>query len=379
MGYYRFHNFSVTAEAPVGATFALLYESLAKADVINAPLRFCFTGTKGCSAILARFPELANFFVTERSGSGGILQVHLSNFGPSAPLAWAGPAGVVVAETIMAVAGRIPSEFPITWAMVVVGPIGHATTPVESSPPLSSRLPLAYPHCVRLSWQSSPTRRGQRYFLTVVEPVPSADSEQAVPAWVQRLYSAFPGSVGQIVSDIETITSQYGMVVTRRNRSFVGSKSIAPDLKLPHDLPDAKAASQLESTPLRGVRSLIVRLFANDGWKESSGRKHAGVYKLWKRRARGRRLNLTFRVEKSGPSPRTIFGTIELMSESGTMKLRVLAERSVRREFEVPNQRVLGNVLDNMRVVVRHLEDTWLAELENALGATPTDYRPSGE
>ena len=51
MQYYRLHNFPVSADAPLRTTLALVHECLAKAHVVKAPLRFCFIGAPGCSAI----------------------------------------------------------------------------------------------------------------------------------------------------------------------------------------------------------------------------------------------------------------------------------------------------------------------------------------
>lgn len=56
------------------------------------------------------------------------------------------------------------------------------------------------------------------------------------------------------------------------------------------------------------------------------------------------------------------------------MKLPVLAERSVRREFDVPNPQVLRQILDNMLVVVKHLENTRVALGRRSTWVIPLDY-----
>jgi hypothetical protein len=124
----------------------------------------------------------------------------------------------------------------------------------------------------------------------------------------------------------------------------------------------------MNSAPLRGVRSTIARVFADDGWKQASGISQTGTYELRKTSPGGRRLGLIFRVQSPRGSSRTIFSTMQLVSDGGTLNLRVHAERSMRHDYEVPDSQVLSQILDNMRVVVKHLEKTWMTELEEALG-----------
>jgi hypothetical protein len=368
MVYYRFHNFPVAADAPVAATLALVKECPGKAGVTNVPLRFCFFGSQGCAEIVAKFPELRRFLSTAGPQRHDTLVEHLSNFGPSAPGALAGPLGEVPLGTIAAVAAGIPREFPISSAQLVLGPILQGAMSVQPLRLCSPFLEM-YLQSVHLSWQSCPTRDGRRYPLSFNEPLPTADRAQPVPAWIRALYSAFPGaSAEKIKSDIDHLMIEYGMVVFYSGGSFIGTKSIGDDLKLPHQLPDSQAASHLNYAPLRGVRRTIARMFADDGWKQVSCSRQPGIYELRKTSPGGRRLGLLFWVQKRGRSSRNIAAFMRLVSHRRRLNLGVLAERSTRREYEVPNQQVLSLVLDNMRVVVKYLENTWVAELEEALG-----------
>ena len=207
--------------------------------------------------------------------------------------------------------------------------------------------------------------------MNFIELLPTAGRKQPVPTWIQTLYSAFPGaSAEKIGSEIDSIMVDYRMVVSMVGGSFISAKSIG-DVKLPHELPDARAASQLGYTPLRGVRSTIARLFADDGWKEVKGLTAAGLYELRNTSPGGRRLSLTFRVQKPGPSSRSIRGTMRLSSDRRTLTVTVMAERSMRREYEVPNTEVLSQIMENMRVVAKYLENTWVKDLEEALGPKP--------
>jgi hypothetical protein len=370
MLYYRFHNFPVAADAPLAATLARVKESLDKAGLGNVPLRFCFFGPRGCAAVMAKFPELRRFFSTTARKPDDAPVEHLSNFGPSAPGALAGPSGRVAFKTIAAVVAGIPREFPISTASLVLGPIREGVTFVRSSHSHSPHMEMGF-QSVSLGWQSSPTRDGRKYFLNFNEPLPSAAPRQPVPSWLHTLYSAFPGaSAEKISSDVDHIMTEYQMVVSMSGGSFIGTKSIGDDLNLPHELPDSQAASHLNYAPLRGIRSTIARMFADDGWKRA-GISQTGIYELRKTSPGGRRLGLLFWIQKDGRSSRSISGLIRLFSQRRSLVLRVLAERSTRRDYEVPNSQVLSQILDNTRVVVKHLEKTWVMELEEALGPLP--------
>jgi hypothetical protein len=377
MLYYRFHNFPVAADAPLGSTFARVKECLDKAGVRNAPLRFCLFGPRGCAEIVARFPELRRFLSTAGPQSGGTPVEHLSNFGPSAPGAFAGPAGDVAPEMIAAVAAGIPQDFPIYGAHFVFGPILEGRTLMRPSHLHSPVMEISL-QSISLGWQDSPTRDGRKYFLSFIEPLPTADAKQPVPAWIGALYSAFPSAAAEeIRSDIDWIMSGYQMVVSGSDGSFIGCKSIGDVLKLPHELPDSQAASHLDYVPLKDVHSIIARVFADDGWKQASGSSPTGIHELRKTSPGARHLGLLFTVQERGQSSRSISGTMQFVAERRSLTLRVLAERSRRREYEVPNPQVLSQILDNMRVVVKYLENTWVTELEEALSPRKRTNRNS--
>lgn len=170
MLYYRFHGFPVAADAPLGDTFARIIECFDKAGITNPPLRFCFHGPRGCAEIVAKFPELRRFLSTAGPQSGAAPVENLSNFGPSAPDAFAGPEGEAALETIAAVVANILREFSIYLATIVLGPILEGSTFLRPSNPHSPRLEMDL-QSVGLSWQSSPTDDGRRYFLSFTEPL----------------------------------------------------------------------------------------------------------------------------------------------------------------------------------------------------------------
>ena len=167
------------------------------------------------------------------------------------------------------------------------------------------------------------------------------------------------------------------MIVSGTSGTFIGSKSIG-DLKLPHELPSSRAASRLKHAPLRGFHSTISRVFAEHRWKQAPDNEQTGIHELRKTSVAGRRLVLRFRVQKSGRSSRSISAVMRLVYERKMLTLGVLAERSMRRDYEVPNPQVLSQILENMRVVVEYLENTWVAELEEVLGPRRRDSKLGG-
>jgi hypothetical protein len=167
---------------------------------------------------------------------------------------------------------------------------------------------------------------------------------------------------------------EYQMIVSGTSGTFIGSKSIG-DLKLPHELPSSRAASHLKHAPLRGFHSTISRVFADDGWKQAPDNEQTGIHELRKTSPSGRRLGLRFRVQKSGRSSRSISAVMLLVSQRRMLTLGVLAERSTRRNYEAPNPRVLSQILENMRVVVKYLENTWVVDLEEVLGSRHRDSK----
>ena len=374
MQHYRFHNFPVAADAPLGATLARVQECLDKAGVKNPALRFCLWGTRGCEEIIARFPKFRGFLSTAGPQHGSAPVEHLSNFGPSAPGAFAGPSGDVAPETIAAVAAGIPQEFPIYMAQFELGPISPGTAPVRSSHLHSPLMEISL-QCISVGWQDSPARDGSRYSLHFIEPLPTADVKQPIPVWIQTLYSTFPGAKAEgIGSDIDQIMTEYRMIVSGTSGTFIGSKSIG-DLKLPHELPSSRAASHLKHAPLKGFHSTISRVFADDGWKQAPDNEQTGIQELRKTSVAGRRLVLRFRVQKSGRSSRSISAVMRLVSQRRMLTLGVMAERSTRHGYEVPNPQVLSQILENMRVVVEYLENTWVADLEEVLGPRRRDSK----
>jgi hypothetical protein len=203
--------------------------------------------------------------------------------------------------------------------------------------------------------------------LSFIEPLLSADPKQPVPAWIQALYHAFPGaSAEKIRSDADWITMDYGMVVSSGG-SFIKCRSIGEDLRFPHELPDSQVASLLKYGRLRDARGAIAHAFSEDGWKEVSGRRSAGFYELDKRSRGGRLLGLLFWIENHGRSLRTVSSSMQMLAGRKRLTVPVLAERSTRHQYEAPNSQVLGQILDNMKMVVRHLESTWVREIEEAL------------
>src|SRR3954453_19433646 len=57
-----------------------------------------------------------------------------------------------------------------------------------------------------------------------------------------------------------------------------------------------------------------------------------------------------------------------LLSERGAARIPIPADLSLRLQHLTPNPRIFTGVLENIRIVVAHLESTWVQDMEAALG-----------
>ena len=164
----------------------------------------------------------------------------------------------------------------------------------------------------------------------------------------------------------------YGMIVSSGGR-FVRTKSIGNDLELPYQLPDSSAASHLGRAPLRSFKATVARTFVEDGWKPLPVATPVGIYELRKRTPGGRRMSLFFWLRDIRSSaPRILSVNLQVMANRRRLNLLVHAERSSRHEYEVPNSEVLTQILDNMKVVVKYLESSWIRDVEQVLSPKGT-------
>jgi hypothetical protein len=58
-----------------------------------------------------------------------------------------------------------------------------------------------------------------------------------------------------------------------------------------------------------------------------------------------------------------------LLSQRGAARIPIPAGRRLEFQYQTPNPEVFAGVLENMRIVVAHLESTWVRDLEAVLNS----------
>lgn len=369
MPHYRRHEVRLPAGQSLALPLALILD-LVESEV---HVRFFFEDAPGrpsaCEDILTRFPQCVPF--AGRST--------LTNFDTRWDVA-APPAtgGSLSRQTLLEIAGGIPDEFPVGGATLVIGPfawikgesVGEASVlpPALRAPPFSVRTPA-------LTYLASGVilQRLSTGTITVVVTqqldVPSLES--TLPAKMENILQALGASLtGHLISvpDHQRLLGPPPppppdpAAVHARFRG--GLPSLLETLELPHLLPGPEAFAAMSKEPLGEIRSVIVRYFGQDGWRRSSRRLGAGTHELCKSTASGLQLVLYF---DTGSWLRFVTCIMKIVSERGAVNLPVPADRTQRFQHLTPNREVFHHTLENLRVVVRYLERTWVREMEQAL------------
>jgi hypothetical protein len=378
MLHYRRYGFVLPQTDSFAAALAAVFQLIDVSVLGTVPVRF--PGGKSCSQILERVPELAPFAVCTPQPDRSFA-IRLSNLDGR----WQGgnreADGEPSRATLLSVAEGIPAEFPLWIAVVMSGPLRWNEVsvadliPREASagraslnkPPFSGQAPsMTYltPGVIlqRLS------AGGLRLWLTVQFPEPTDSPNLAVVQRFIARFGPFQTDVPMTVSEEQEIRvappeapdpAKIHAVYKGRMAEIVGG------LSLPFHPPDVTQFAQFVHEPLGKIRPVIVDTFKKNGWKRSPERLPAGSHKLVKQTPGGRRLELSF---DTGSWSRHAVCIMALISERGSARLIIPADLSSGLQYMTPNPQVFAGVLENMRIVVAHLESTWLPEMESALG-----------
>jgi hypothetical protein len=389
MLHYRQYQFNRLAARVFGDVFARMLSALEDAGLADAPLRFMFDDgpdpSAGCARILERFPEMEAFAIRYRAGVGGAQSLRLTNFDSR----WEGVTREITAEvsraTLRAIAAGVPAEYPLAMATVIAGPLRWVDgvepretamrTPRAGVAPFSARIPVMtyLAPCVILQCSGSGL-----VAMWAIEQLDNPRARRAAPAGIDKLAAEFGAPrVGAAISVQErevrasaALPSEAAAIHARHRENLV--RAIA-DLKLPHQIPDARESMTMQREPLGQIRGVIAKTFSADGWKRVTGRIPPGTHQLWKATPSGRQLVLTF---DTGSWSRHVVCTMALVTERGALNMPVPADALGRMQYLATNRETFTRILDNLRVVSAHLEQTWVRELEAALGPPPTGYAP---
>jgi hypothetical protein len=389
MLHYRQYQFNRLGERVFGDVLKGILSALDDAGFAGAPVRFMFDdgagASAGCGRILEHYPEMEAFAIRYRAGVGGAESLRLTNFDSR----WEGVTrevrGELARATLLAIAGGIPGEFPLAMATVIAGPLKWTAgvepretamrTPRAGHAPFSARIPIMtyLAPCVILQ------RSGSGLIaMWAIEQLENPRTRRAAPEGIEKLAAEFGApKVGAAISVQErevrpsaALPPDAAAIHARYRESLI--RTIA-ELKLLHQIPDARESMAMQREPLGQIRSVIAKTFSGDGWKRVTGRIPPGTHQLWKPTPSGRQLVLTF---DTGSWSRHVVCTMGLVTERGALNLPVPADALGRMQYLATNRETFTWILDNLRVVAAHLENTWAREIEAALGSPPAGYQP---
>jgi hypothetical protein len=374
---------------PPGDSFAealgSVFETMDATGVAAAPLRFLFEDAPGgaaCARLVDQFPEMAAFAVRTTPGSGRPASLHFSNLDGR----WQGgnpkAAGEPSRPLLLSVAAGIPMEFPLGTVVVLIGPVRWDGSAAEIQPREASARPVPINKPALSGLSPSLTylapglilqrlsAGGLRLWVTEQLGEPAADAP-AAPA-VREFLNRFGPPQSDVLTSVPE-TQEVNEVPAAAGdpaqihadyKSRMGE--IVAGLALPFEPPGPEQFGHVPHAPLGKIRAVILDTFKKDGWRQASSGSGAGSHKLCKKTPGGRRLELSF---DTGSWSRHVVCMLALMSERGAARIPIPADRSLRLQYLTPNPQVFAGVLENMRVVVAHLEHTWLPAMEAALGA----------
>jgi hypothetical protein len=382
--HYRRYSLALRAGESLAAVLSEVFAILARAGIAPAPLHFALEDAPGgtaCARLLEALPQLTPFAVRPPAPPGRAAPLRLANLDSR----WQGSnpqaKGEPPSETMLEIASRLPSEFPVGSACFLLGPLRWTASsgaerklyeasarPVpDHRPPFSSRSPSTTYLAAGVILQRLSTG-GLRLWVT--EQLPDATRGAPPAPAVQEILNRFgPAKREEVIhvpaaQEVREVPPPMGDLAAIHADYQNRLAEIVAGLTLPFTPPAPPEIAPLPPQPLGKIRTVIADTFKPDGWRRATERHPAGVHKLWKLTPAGRRLELSF---DTGSWSRHVVGVLSLVTEHGTARFPLPADRSLRVQHLTPNSRVFAGVLANMRVLVAHLEQTWVADLEAAM------------
>jgi hypothetical protein len=378
--HYRRFTLRLHQTQPFAAVLDQILGAVREHAQLNGPIHFYLEDAPGhpsaCQRLLDRIPECAAFVASR-------FPVHLSNFGGHWDMVNRPAESQALPDHILLTIARgIPEELPFGSVTMLFGPLSWTNgapaaeaalrTPAPGKPPFSARFPAQTWIAPGVILQRMSTGTSN---VTITEQLPAAEPEAGPAAGVLQLLDALGAPVTESVlsvpenhaiTDYSALPPPTPAEVHARYRADLGRLIAA--LTLPNHLPDPNEILTAKREPLGQIRAVIVRSFADSGWRKAPGRLPPGSHLLSKMSPQGRLLVLSF---DTGSWSRHVVTFLTLMSKQGAFRLLVPPDASLRGQWMTPNPRIFSQVLDNLRATVDYLERTWIADLERALGPEP--------
>lgn len=162
-----------------------------------------------------------------------------------------------------------------------------------------------------------------------------------------------------------------GALRVLREQWLERSKREMSTLALPHDLPVEGTGVQYEPLKLPHKAQLI-ETFKPRGYRYESSESGNGWYSLSKRTSQRNRLSLSFDL---GATWRHFSGGLEIRGISGRCYAPLPAHpRQYDESYDIGSDEAFRQVIENVAVLVDHLERTFVPEAEAVLGSSPIWY-----
>jgi hypothetical protein len=365
-------------------TTGLLFERVLRTLEGTPPVQFLledYPDASGIPRVMKRFPALAPFEHRALHAAGHTM-VHLVHL--EARFREHVPGGLrtgIDVPCLASIANGIPRSFPVhnavfyfadvPWAGVSAqDPFGPAGT-CYAGPPLPAN---PVPGILLTShWWSTRRRIELHATVPLATPAPAAREPPAVSGVVlgklRELGHFRPPELRVLLEASEGLTPADASRLNEIVRSWnAGLPALLDDLSLPHALspePGPESGSGLTSPH----KAALVSTFRPRGWKYLPNESGQGFFSLTKESARGNKIGLYFDVGSTSHSCSS-FAVVE--GPGWRAAFRIAFVRGYGRpQYPIAGDTAWARIVENIAVVVEHLERTSLARAEDLSPPAP--------
>jgi hypothetical protein len=338
------------------------------------------TGASAIERAVKRFPELEPYQLADVPTADLTTRRRLSNVPSHHP---SGPScGFVSPETLLALIRGFPRSYPFRTAEIFFTtalPWQPSGTPERPLPPPEKWTFFGEP-IERLAFWASWSPSGYGAFVHACVSLGDAESMGSALPPLPQAASSRLGAFGKPATVLllrsceddervwlETTARLRALQEEWRDRS----KREMAGLALPHDLPP-QGGEGSESPMTLAHKPALVSVLKPRGYRYSSSDSGAGGFALHKLTPNRNRIELSFDV---GSKWRHYSGHMMVAGLRGYCLAPLPAHpEQPYRDYDIETNEVWQQVVDNVAVLVDHLERVFVPEVDGVLGRTPEWY-----
>jgi hypothetical protein len=380
---FAHHAYRLTKAETTGSVFGRVLRTMDRSPRVQFLLADFASATTGVKRALKRFPALAPFERRARHPAGLDL-VHLVNldarFREHAPGL---PAAGLDAASLADLANGIPRSFPVhgavfyfpdvPWADVreddpVVAPASWYAGPPLPASPVPGILLTSH-------WWS--TRRKIELHATVPLATPAPDARELpgatepVSRKLRELGSFRAPQLRVVLERGEGLTPADSKHLEEIVRSWDAAIATLLDvLPLPHALPPPTPWMSSGPGPTSPYKAPLVSTFRPRGWRYRSSESGPGYLAIGKQSLRGNKLRAYFDVGSTSHSCGS-FVALEGLGWRAAFQIAFVrgqggpsAAGGPAPQYPIADDATWGRIVENVAVVIEHLERTSIAEAE---------------